>query len=547
MTVELLTAGVPTLLASPGYPLPVYYEYSVNGTPGVTEFIVSVDVANITGLFGYGIGFAFDQYSLQVLDITFGSFLNSTGAKSYNFPGGIDNSLGQVTNFAQTLTLDNASYAPSVHGSQLGNLLNVTFIINPTLWPPYSDGYPGGVVPMVQFETDLGTALYNNTGNGYPVPTTVLENGTFQLTVPPPTPPTAAFGLSAYTAYVGTEIIYYTSLSTPGYNGWANVPIEYYYWNLGDGTIFSTTNPTIFHSYGAPGTYVIQLIVEDQDGLFSAPAYVSITINPLPFGCFIDLTTQNWRYIDPITLQPVLNGFGPNTEAEIFRPGDMVHLYANLTYNGGWVANQLVSFEVFDNLGDPVLVGTAISNATGIAEYSFRIPYPSSNVQSEFGWWSAIATWSVGSNFGPWSETTQNDTIRWQVGWGLWINVATLSIRLTGGIPGYVPPTYTRTSGDYNKVYVKVNVENDYTYAVTALVTADLYDNLLVPLGGPAAMTYTFNPLSTTTIVLGPITIPGWAFVGPGEVKVNVLSTWPSNSGTSFCPEQIAPLTILTK
>jgi hypothetical protein len=226
--------------------------------------------------------------------------------------------------------------------------------------------------------------------------------------------------------------------------------------------------------------------------------------------------------------------------ATLFRPGDYVQLFAYTAYNLQEVAGQLVSFEVLDNLGNVVLTGTAITNASGIAEYDFRIPWTPTNVQLEFGAWKAIASWQCGAMIGeaPY-ELTQTDTVGFQVGWGLWINTFPTGLSLNG-----VAYPYSVEFSKGTPVVCKVNVENDYIVPVPALVTVTLYDNLLVPIG-TASVQMTFNP-GITHVTFPAITIPTWAFAGPScAAKVDIFTTWPTAQGTSFCPEAVDPFSIL--
>ena len=184
--------------------------------------------------------------------------------------------------------------------------------------------------------------------------------------------------------------------------------------------------------------------------------------------------------------------------------------------------------DVVDNV---VLTGTAISNANGIAEYDFRIPWPMPIVTIEFGAWHAVATWECGAMTGqPPYAVTQSDTLGFIVGWGLWISSISLD----------------RVSYDkilHPWVTVKINVQNDYLVKVRALATASIYDDLMVPIGGPAVVLQDFYP-GPTLVTFSPLLIQEWAFVGTGRAKANLFTTWPWLSGTAFCPEVTKTFTI---
>jgi len=44
-----------------------------------------------------------------------------------------------------------------------------------------------------------------------------------------------------------------------------------YQWNFGDGSVQSTSLPTVIHTFREPGQYTVTLIVKDNDGVPSAP------------------------------------------------------------------------------------------------------------------------------------------------------------------------------------------------------------------------------------------------------------------------------------
>jgi len=203
-----------------------------------------------------------------------------------------------------------------------------------------------------------------------------IHDGTFELFVTP-VPPVALFVITPPPPnYVGDPELFDATSSTPGWNGYANVPIVNYNWDFGDGNVTNTATPITSHTYTLAGTYTITLIVTDADGRVSAPYPLTKTDITRPSGCVLDVFTQKWRYIDPIYLDPVQQGKGPGLPAELFRPGDLVQLYATTIYNGDPVQGQLVAYEVHDNNGFLVLAGVARSDANGLAEYDFRIPWP---------------------------------------------------------------------------------------------------------------------------------------------------------------------------
>ena len=500
-----------------------------------TEYVDAVNITSANPLFAYQVGFTFDPSALQIQSINYGAFLTSNGGTTIDFPGSWDNTLGIVTAYGQALT----DPLTAVTGS--GHLLIVQFKINPALWPPYSGSFPGTFVSMMHFSADPGPTqlvLIDSSDVDFtPAPDHIFD-GFFRLWLAP-SPPVAIFGIAPDPVVLGTAQTFHAEASLPGWNGYAYVPISKYIWDFGNGHTLVTINPVTIYIYPATGTYTVTLMVNDTDSMMSAPAirYAHVTARPL--GCFLDLTTQNWRYIDPITLTDVAYGAGAGTGAELFRPGDLVQLFASATYNGDEVAGQLIGFQVKDRFGNTILAGTGVTDDFGIATYTFRIPWPMPDVTIEFGAWQAVATWQVGSNTpGPPYEVTQQDVIGFLVGWGLWI--------VDGDLYGYAPGPihYQYDKLVYNVVNMKINVRNDYLVPVPALATANIYDDLKVPIYGPQYVTQYF--LTGTTEVSFNLPIAEWAFVGANcKAKANLFTTWPWQMGTPYCPEFSKPFTIL--
>jgi len=518
-------------------------------------FTAYIDVANVTDLNAFVCGFTFDPTALQVVSVSDGGFLASGGGLVFILPGTIDNVGGVVSSWGEAI--NDTAFDVSVHGHTGAHLLTVVFRVNPALFPPYTGVYPGSPVDMIIFNTDPMSPTQLQLVDGSMADITPdashIYNGHFVLTVGGTIAPVANFAIVTNPIYVGTTQLLLSATSTPWYNGYTWVPISSYNWVItgpgGYSSSFSTTSTITPITLPRVGTYHVTLTVT-AGPVTSAPNTQNDIILARPYGCFIDLTTQNWRYIDPMYLQGVLNGFGYGAPSELFRPGDLVQMYANITYNADEVAGQLVSFQVEDNLGNIVMVGTAISNANGIAEYDWRIPYPNTFVTSEFGAWTARATWSAPSRItGVPYEITQNDTTAWYVSWGLTIEPNSLL-----GIPAMFldhdssppsPPsaTYSKIFPD-NFVTATIEVRSDYFTQVTALAAAMIYDDVLVPLGSPAYTTVTFNP-GWTSLTFAPLLIPEYAYVGTGTATANLFTTWPWVSGISFCPEVTEGFTIL--
>jgi PKD repeat protein len=500
------------------------YPAHAPGGPGDT-WTMYADVVNVQDLFLFQIGFYFDPTAVQIVSVAEGGFLSANGVDSLlAFPGTIDNVNGKVIPYGWSLTDTNLAK------SGTGHLITVQAKINPALIPPI------GPVPMMDLTTVDGdpveTILLYNDGISdiSPLESNVVD-GMFTLSVVA-TGPTAKFTMSPPPYYVNIAETDDATTSLPGFDGINILPIVNYHWDFGDGNTLDTANPITTHAYVAAGPYTVTLTVTDSIGETDTISHDKVVLTA-PTGCVIDVFTQGWRYIDPTTYTGVLQGKGPGYPAELFRPGDYVQLYTTTIYNGDPVQGQLVSYEVYDNNGILVLAGVATGNENGLAEYDFRIPWPCppAGAESMFGTWTVYVTWEIGTNDPnePPFAKTQNDTLTFNVGWGIW----------SDGL--------STDKTEYYKsemVVIKVNIHNDYSIPIDALCTADIFDDLMVPIGGVAYVMQTFPANSVTEVTFPGIHVEKWAFAGLGTVKANEFSTWPSVMGTAFCPEQVATFVI---
>jgi hypothetical protein len=196
-----------------------------------------------------------------------------------------------------------------------------------------------------------------------------------------------------------------------------------------------------------------------------------------------------------------------------------------------------------------VLISQVITNGTGVGILPVRIPWGTIVTEggpgqppfilSDFGTWTVNCTWEIGTTTGlvPFAQT-QNDTMKFNVGWGIWSS--DLSVEYPGGLSGVL----TGNSPVNSAVTVKYNLHNDYGVPQTVVNSVTLYDVLSVPIAYTAESELV-PAHGVLPVTIGPISIPSWAFVGSGLVKADELSTYPSQLGIAWGPEQVCPLIIL--
>lgn len=125
-------------------------------------------------------------------------------------------------------------------------------------------------------------------------------------------------------------------------------------------------------------------------------------------------SAANGRNVDLFSNKIPCDGRGPNQTSGAFAPQELVILYTLVTYNDGAIANKLASF-VVTGPANPyqtiTIIGVNMTNSSGIAEFSFRVPWPEEHAEDiVFGVWHAIGTVDI-------AEVPTTDHMDFRVGW----------------------------------------------------------------------------------------------------------------------------------
>lgn len=232
----------------------------------------------------------------------------------------------------------------------------------------------------------------------------------------------------------------------------------------------------------------------------------------------------NYRAIDLYTQKEPYNGRGPNQPSDAFAPQEEVILYAYVTYRDDPVPGKIVAFEAhgplnrYENLS---FTATAVTDDNGIANTSFRMPWPNSQHPKEaiFGVWNVIAIVDI-------AEVSVNDTLSFQVGWIVeLIKVETVDIN-----------NYSRTvfmKGE--DMHFRLTVKNiAMTYKIATFIL-DVYDNLNISFGQIVLPDKLLSP-GVTVLFIQDLLIPYTASLGEGSVFANAFTKLPSLGGTPWCP-----------
>jgi hypothetical protein len=195
--------------------------------------------------------------------------------------------------------------------------------------------------------------------------------------------------------------------------------------------------------------------------LIAALTSTLVCVKPLP------AEAQSGRFLDVFTQK---GGQGLNQSSDMFEPQELMCLYALVTYNDNPVANKLVGFQAdgplnaFENL---TAGGSSSTNGSGIAEFSFRIPWPSTNPEEKvFGEWNVVATVNV-------ADMEIMDTLTFQVGWIVRItSIATLDAAYNPEVEFLKQST----------IVFDLTVENSANATKSATITIDSEDSAGYPI-----------------------------------------------------------------
>lgn len=244
-------------------------------------------------------------------------------------------------------------------------------------------------------------------------------------------------------------------------------------------------------------------------------------------------STGSGTVLDLFTQKVPFGGKGPNIPSDAFQPQELVILYANVTYNGAAVVGKLVSFQVegpANALSNITVSGTGITNSSGLATFSFRIPWPSEHPEEiVFGIWSAVATVDV-------AQVAVEDTLTFRVGWILQItSIATLNSEL-------MPQT---TFFLQDIVNFNLTVENIAMVEKTGTITLEVEDAAGHPIINIMIENLTFQPGENN--VNGSSRIPSTATIGNATVWAAIYTAPPAEGGVLYSPAISSEIEIAEK
>jgi hypothetical protein len=223
--------------------------------------------------------------------------------------------------------------------------------------------------------------------------------------------------------------------------------------------------------------------------------------------------------IDVFTQKEPFSGKGRNVRSDAFGIGEIVVLYALVTYDELPMLDSLVSFyvRVPDNTS---FILTATTNTSGVATANFTIPSKCANLTDVFGDWLVLANVQTG-------EIVVEDTLTFKVDW----IVKLLSVRTVDA--NVTSRTVFGIGGD---VGVEITLRNIALTFKNATFAVLIQDELQVIVGSTGMVDLEIQPNEKLIYLYCKLSIPKWAFPGYAQVKVSALTAPVERNGVPYCP-----------
>jgi len=484
---------------------------------------MNVSVSNVYFLGAWQLGFEWNPAVVDLLGWTIQYGWFGPSGSVISFGGAINHATGKMAALAVSF-----SAAPwYVNGS--GVVLTLNF-------KALTDFQLAG--HWMNFTT---VKMKDNVGNTIPI---YQHNVWFWCPPPAPYGPDAIISENATWIYLG-QTIHLWSTSARGFNGTHMIDIATCTWTIKDSLGVVVLGPTTIDCQINPGcpidftpayadTYTVNLTVVTKPDVILDPnmnkdTALAAKLVIIPFATGIDCFTERERWSGYLT---DYTGEGPNMTADTYALDEEVTLFAKVIYNDWPRQSVLVSFEVYDGKGRLVLLRTAMTNGSGIANITFRIMTVCGDPEYAFGKWRCYQKVYM-------CEQWYEDTLWFQVAWVMELQEV---IPYKGGVafPYWPPADQYYNPGDIMEF--KVFFKNWAFMPRHELLTIVVYDADGVPIvqdkiecfnipGGSFCAPYEVYPFEFR------LEIPKWVYCGWATVYVNLFNDWPSNCGHPWCPE----------
>jgi hypothetical protein len=500
-------------------------------------------------IWGWNLGVTWNPAVLQLNSVNEGTYLNPTpglysGSATLFVVGNINNQVGTIQQGISDVYLTNTT-----QNAASGTLCVLTFTV--LQWANSNINLTQGIPTLLdQYGNPISTLINNATyvTQAPPTPTApvaVLHNDTPLSSGQTYYAPNATIQLDGLNSSPGVDVV--PNANSPSF------PITQYTWAVTAQGNVPLTIPTSGNSitFQAPNvqaltTYTISLTVATAANLgdsryvnTSAAVTITFAVGPLAVqpngnGAQIDLIVVN--PVPSTTTYPAVNpwGYGPNNPADAFAPQQLMQLAAFVSYNGGSVADKLVTFTV-GNSTNVVATFVAYTNASGYAVALYRLPnYASSTML--FGEYTVNASVDIAQNYAI-------DTMPFQYNYILNLATPTLAANsVNEGSTLQMNEVITSTSNATQNYYLVVTVTDCNNVPVFSFQQSGVAN-------GVASATYDqASSMSVNTAINNvALNIPIWAFAGTATVHVDLFNANPqvgSADALPFCPEATQTFTI---
>ena len=233
---------------------------------------------------------------------------------------------------------------------------------------------------------------------------------------------------------------------------------------------------------------------------------------------FVEANSEGWQ-VDVYTQKEPFNGAGLGQLSDAFSPGDLVDLYANVSYNGAPSPNIMVSFVVLGP-ANPVQnltlsMPAATTSLQGVAETSFRIPQWPSQKELEP---TVLGVWTVDAYI-----QSSSDHLSFRV--GNIIDIDALSVASNSATIG-------------SSLVVQLSLVNIAMVSQNATLVLVLHDSLANMIGSLVVQDASIEADKSEFNFT--FQIPLWASVGFGGADAAVLTQF----GAPYCPSKGASFLI---
>ena len=236
------------------------------------------------------------------------------------------------------------------------------------------------------------------------------------------------------------------------------------------------------------------------------------------------------HFLDAVLPGPAIELYTPKT---IYQPQELVTIYALVTYNGEPVACKDVAFQV-NGPKNPFYNFTAISgsrtNSSGIAEFSFRIPWPDVNPEaSVLGTWVVFATVEI-------ADQVVMDTLNFKVAWIVeLVSIETLNSELAP------EDVFLRQE----IVIFNVTLKNHAATERVATIAINVQDSANYPIMEIEIINSTLQPGENVLYASGHI--PVQAKIGQAVATATAFTNLPKMGGIPCCLPVSTTFQIITK